>query len=297
MLKVNLNNSEITAIIVIFNVTNVIIKCLEQLKDIPVIIVDNGKSNQEIISKIKKFKNIKKYIKSKKNIGFARANNFAFKYVKTKFSLLINPDVEINYSEIQKLLEIFKKYPETGIVVPTLINNKNEVIDNLELLPEKGKSIQRNSFEQKISDQLYNTFIEGDSCIMYCWGAIMLVNNDVVKKIGLFDKKFFMYWEDYDLCRKLYSKKISIIKTSASSAHHLVSSSVKGSILNFFLIQMYHVFSSYHYFKVDKKSTHLSKKAALYLFRAIGYLFILNFKNSLRNLARLFAVIKYKKTN
>ena len=80
MLKVNLNNSEITAIIVIFNVTNVIIKCLEQLKDIPVIIVDNGKSNKEIISKIKKFKNIKKYIKSKKNIGFARANNFAFKY-------------------------------------------------------------------------------------------------------------------------------------------------------------------------------------------------------------------------
>ena len=172
---------------------------------------------------------------------------------------------------------------------------KTKIIDHLELLPEKGKAIKRNSFEQTVSDRLNNTFVEGEASIMYCWGAIMLINNHNIQEIGLFSKKFFMYWEDYDLCRKFFLNKLSIIKTSKSIAYHHVSSSVKSNISNYFLIQMYHVLSSYYYFKVDQKSPYLLKKAWLYLFRAFSYLTILNFKKSIKNFARLYAVIKYRK--
>ena len=118
MLKVNLNNSEITAIIVIFNVTNVIIKCLEQLKDIPVIIVDNGKSNQEIISKIKKFKNIKKILHMK-------VNNKLSKLI--KYFNLINHNLIFSENKI-KIYQYWKPQfnPVSNLTYSDVVENIKE---------------------------------------------------------------------------------------------------------------------------------------------------------------------------
>ena len=286
--------TSITAIIVIYNTTSEVLNCLDNLKNIPVIIVDNGNCDKKIIKKILKYKNIKKYLKPKKNLGFGRANNFAFKYVKTKYTLIINSDVKINLKNIQKLSLIIKKYPHTGIAVPSLLDSNLQNNDFLEIIPEKGKGIERNHFEKEISDKLSKTLISGDTCINFCWAAIMLIDNEIIRKVGLFDKKYFLYWEDYDLCRKLSINRIPIIKSNEIRASNLKSSSVKKSVKNYFIIQLFHVFSSYQYFKLDKKSNILTKRAYLYFFRFISYIFILNFKNSLKNLARLYAVLKYK---
>ena len=122
----------------------------------------------------------------------------------------------------------------------------------------------------------------------------MLVNNKIFKNIKLFDKKYFLFWEDYDLCRRLYKNKIPIVKTYYSRAQHLEHKSVKDNLRNYFTIQLYHVLSSYIYFNVNKKDNILVKRFFIYLFRSISYLFILNIKKSIKNIARLTAIIKYK---
>ena len=86
-------SKDITGIIVLYDTTIEVIDCLQKLKDIKFIIVDNGKCDKKIINKILKFENIIKYFKPKKNIGFGRANNFALKYINTKYTLLI---IDIN---------------------------------------------------------------------------------------------------------------------------------------------------------------------------------------------------------
>ena len=70
--------------------------------------------------------------------------------------------------------------------------------------------------------------------------------------------------------------------------------SVKDNLRNYFIIQLYHVLSSYIYFNVNKKDNILVKRFFIYLFRSISYLFILNIKKSIKNIARLTAIIKYK---
>jgi len=280
----------VTGIIVLYNSTNEILDCLNQLSQINFIIIDNGKCNPDLITKILNYKNIK-YIKAKKNLGFGRANNFAFKYVKTKYALLINSDVKTSINDLINLVDGMIKYPKTGIAVPNLTNNENKNIDYLEILPEISKKFinkrpNKNYYEQNL--------IKGDTCISFCWGAIMLLDVEIFKRIGLFDKKYFLFWEDYDLCRKLYFKKIPLVKIYNSKARHLKHQSVKKNIYNFFIIEMYHVYSSYIYFAVNKDEGRLNKKILIYLLRIFSYLMILNIKGSIKNLARFYAIIKYK---
>mgnify|MGYP001459432604 FL=1 len=280
-------SKDITGIIVLYDATNEVIDCLQRLKDIKFIIVNNGRCDKKIINKILKFKNIIKYLKPKKNLGFGRANNFAFKYVNTKYTLLVNADIKTSLEDINRLVDTINKYPNTGIAVPMLVNNENINIDYLECLPEISSSYKYLHNDKK-------KLISGDTSISFCWAAIMLLNNKIFENIDLFDKKYFLFWEDYDLCRKLYKNKIPIIKTYNARALHLKHKSVKDNYRNYFIIQMYHVLSSYIYFNVSKKDNILIRRFFIYLFRSISYLFILNIKKSLKNIARLTAIIKYK---
>jgi len=280
-------SKDITGIIVLYDTTIEILDCLERLKNIKFIIVDNGKCNKKIINKILEFKNIIKYLKPKKNLGFGRANNFAFKYVNTKYTLLINADIKTTINDVEKLVDTLIKYPNTGISVPLLVDSENNNKDYLECLPEITSSYNYSKTDKK-------KLISGDTSISFCWAAIMLINNKIFENIKLFDKKYFLFWEDYDLCRRLYINKIPIVKTFYSRAHHLEHKSVNNNLRNYFIIQLYHVLSSYIYFNVNKKDKILIKRFFIYLFRSISYLFILNIKKSIKNIARLTAIIKYK---
>ena len=55
------DNHKMTAVIVLYNVTEIIYQCLENLKNIKIIIIDNGDNNPKIIKNIKQHKNIIKY--------------------------------------------------------------------------------------------------------------------------------------------------------------------------------------------------------------------------------------------
>ena len=280
----NIYKKNITAVIVLYNVTEIILECLKNLKNIDIIIADNGDNDREIVEKIKSYSNIKKYFKFKKNIGFGRACNFCFKYVETDYTLFIEPDVLIDEKNIKILHDGFSKYPKAGILVPTLVNQDNIIIDKLDNLPELN-NLQKHF-------PVSNNF-HGDVCVNFCWAAIILVNNDIIRKSGLFEKKIFLFWEDFYLFRKLKNSKIETIKIYNARAFHKERASTKINFKTSFIIHKHHILSSYIYFNVSKKNFILKKKLLVYLFRTITYLLIFNFKNSLKNLARLCAVITF----
>ena len=290
MISIDYIEKNITAIIVIYDVTNEIFECIKNLQNIRKIIVDNGNCDKKIIQQIRKLKNIK-YIRSKKNLGFGRANNFGLKYVNTKYTLLINADIKTSINDLVNLVKTLESYPNTAIAVPLLVDEKNKNIDHIEVLPEiadKFHNIKSNE------NELNKNLLFGDACISFCWAAIMLLKNSVIKKTKLFDKKYFLYWEDYDLCRKLHNLKLPIVKSFASRAYHLKHSSVKDNYINYFIIQMFHVYSSYLYFNLEKNNKILIKRFFIYLFRSFSYLLIFNIRNSIKNLARLTAILKYR---
>jgi len=286
--------SKVTAVLVLYDVTEVIFDCLDNLKNIKIIIVDNGNNNLKIINKIKKEYVFEKYFKLKKNIGFGRANNLAFKYVKTQYTLLIEPDVIINELNIVNLIKTLETYPNAGVVVPRIKNLNNQADTILDDFEENRKT-KRSNFENEISNQLSTKPILGDVCINFSIACILLVNNHVIKKIGLFNKKYFIYWEDFELFRRLKLNKIAAIKSYSSIAKHLWKKSTHANILSQFIMEAHHIKSAYLYFNVKKNHAKIFKKSFLYIFRFLTYLLILNIKKSLKNLARLYGIYLFLK--
>ena len=128
---------KITAVIILYNVTDVIFECLKNLKNIQIIIADNGDNNPDTIKEIKKNKNIVKYFRFKKNIGFGRACNFCLRYVETDFTLLINPDALIKEKLISKYIE------------KTIPINQSKSTD-INVLLNRVKTNQKNESRKKL---------------------------------------------------------------------------------------------------------------------------------------------------
>ena len=281
-------NKDLTVIIVLYNSSEVIFNCLKYLSNFKIIVVDNGK-NQKILAKLGDNNNIIKIISKNKNLGFGNAINFAFEYINTKYFLVLNPDVIINEDSIFKLLEISINNKNCAISAPYIASD----LDGYGLLPEKGKGILRNNEQKKSSLKLDNLKPSGNLCVDVAKGCAMLINSEHFKNVGKFSSKYFLFWEEIDLCRKFKKKGLNIIVSPDSVAHHSEGTSAKKDLKVSIIRAYYSEKSPLYYFDVKKNSIGLYKKMIKYFFRSLSYLFILNFKNSLKNIAKLFAILMY----
>ena len=278
---------EITIVTVLYNSNKIVENFFNDFENFKIIVVDNGK-NEITLNKIKSFKNIKVITKNK-NLGYGRAINFAYEEVSTKFFLVLNPDLKIDKKSIEGMYNIINLHTNCGIVAPITHPDK----DFYGAFPESNLKNISSSNAQKSRDLLSKSAIEGEMCVDVAKGCALLIKASEFKNIGKFNEKYFLFWEEIDLCRKLRSKKLSVIVTPNSKAEHNQGSSSKFNIQNF-LIRAYHnEYSPLIYFNVQSFTFFHLKKMLKYLFRSLSYLCILNFKKSVINFVRLLANIKY----
>ena len=281
-------NKDLTIIIVIYNSTDKIIDLLHQLNNFEIIIVNNGK-NEHVISKIKAHKNVKSIISKEKNIGFGRGVNFAFENIDSKYFLVLNPDMLINENDILKLLDIIINDKSCGIVSPLISSDS----DSFGAFPEKGKGVERNLNQIKCSKMLVENTPSGNCCVDVTKGCVLLINSEFFKKVGMFNEKFFLFWEEIDLCKKLRQAKLSVILVPEIKVIHEEGTSSKNNLSNFIIRTFNKEISPLIYFKSKKLNINLLVKILKYFFRTFSYLIILNLKNSLKNFLKLIATLSY----
>ena len=281
-------NKDLTIIIVIYNSTDKIIDLLHQLNNFEIIIVNNGK-NEHVISKIKAHKNVKSIISKEKNIGFGRGVNFAFENIDSKYFLVLNPDMLINENDILKLLDIIINDKSCGIVSPLISSDS----DSFGAFPEKGKGVERNLNQIKCSKMLVENTPSGNCCVDVTKGCVLLINSEFFKKVGMFNEKFFLFWEEIDLCKKFRKAKLSVILVPEIKVIHEEGTSSKNNLSNFIIRTFNKEISPLIYFKSKKLNLNLLVKILKYFFRTFSYLIILNLKNSLKNFLKLIATLSY----
>ena len=281
-------NKDLTIIIVIYNSTDKIIDLLQQLRNFEIIIVNNGK-NEHIISRIKAHKNVKSIISKKKNIGFGRGVNFAFENIDSKYFLVLNPDISIDENDIIKLLEIIINDKSCGIVSPLITSDS----DSYGAFPEKGKGVDRNLNQIKCSKMLDENVPSGHCCVDVTKGCVLLINSEYFKRIGMFNEKFFLFWEEIDLCKRLRQGELSVILAPEIKVIHEEGTSSKNNLSNFIIRNFNKEISPLIYFKSKKFNLSLFAKILKYFFRTFAYLIILNLKNSLKNFLKLLATLSY----
>ena len=278
---------EITIITVLYNSSDIVDSFFDSLKNFKIIVVDNGR-NERILNKIQNYKNIQ-VISKNKNLGYGKAINFAFENVSTNFVLVLNPDLSIDVNSIENMFNILNKYSDCGMVAPMTLPDK----DFYGAFPEKNLKNVNSSNEIKSRELLLNSSIEGELCVDVAKGCALLISAEQFKNVGKFDEKYFLFWEEIDLCRKFRTKKICVIVTPKSRAQHKQGKSSKSNIQNFLIKTFHNEYSPLIYFNVQKFEYFHLKKILKYLFRGFSYLAILNVKKSIINFVKLIANIKY----
>ena len=277
--------NELTIQIVLYEENkDLVFKCLENLKNFKILILDNSnnkKLKEEILNKF----NVKEYIISNKNLGYSKGHNFLSKKVESKYLLILNADCQINENNIKNLLESHKKYSDCGIVSPTTFNNRFEHTYNGDLF-----------FENQKYSQI--TKISGDTCFQKVLGAAMLLEKNFFFEIGMFNENMFLFFSDDDLCKKIRKFNKCIIQSKSAQAFHIHGNSkVKNMFKRIYLKEFNMTYDQLYYFYINKLENNLLKKLKQqhlkYLFKIILNLLIFKFNKSIYYFSKISAYYKF----
>ena len=191
-----MDSKELTVVIVTFKSETKILNCLNSIGDQANIIVVENSQNIDFKNNLeKKFSNLK-CILTNENLGYAAANNIGLNQVKTKYALILNPDTILDKNAISRFFKSIKKVKDFWLMGPgnhqmvelEFGGNEQIEVDNL-----KGFAI----------------FIN-----------LLKFNNEY------FDEKYFLYFEEIDLCKKVKKKNGKIYLDRLIKIDHLGSKSV-----------------------------------------------------------------------
>jgi GT2 family glycosyltransferase len=225
-----------------------------------VIIVDNGSTDgsQKMLAGFK-IKDLKlKIVSNKMNLGFGGGCNVGIKKSKGKYILLLNPDIAVLENSIEKLVKYLEENKEVGIVGPQLINPDKTIQKSCYRYPQWYIPILRRTFLGKLplaKEKLEKyTMVDFDHReikeVDWILGAALMLRKEMLKKVGLFDERFFLYFEDIDLCRRTHQANWKIVYCPRSSMfHYHQRESAKFGIFSIFSrYTMIHISSAFKYF-------------------------------------------------
>tara|TARA_B110000211_G_scaffold159636_1_gene180720 strand:- start:4923 stop:5765 length:843 start_codon:yes stop_codon:yes gene_type:complete len=198
-----MTNQDLTVVINTFNSDEKIFSCIDSISsNISIIIIENS-DNIDFKNILEtKYSNVKCELTGI-NLGYANGNNLGLSKVKTKYSLILNPDTTIEKNSIDNFFATANSLPNFAIVSPAIQE-------------EKDKNIKKNN----------NNVIEVENVK----GFAMFFNMKQFKDIGFFDKNFFIYFEEIDLCRRLKIAKKKIYLDPNIKINHIGGSSHNKSI-------------------------------------------------------------------
>ena len=280
---------KITIILVSYNSEKLIYKNIDVLKKFPTVIVDNSRS-KKLNNIIGEFKNIKLIIPDK-NLGYGKGNNLGVSNSSTPYILIANPDIILDEKSILQLyLTFLENIANAGILGPSLYDQK--------MIRRTNGSISyiKKTQGKKLSNAKNNLPEANISC-EFLVGCCFLMKRDFFNHLGGFDKDFFMYFEDNDLCDRVIQNKKTIMEIPSAKIIHLENSSSNKNFLHNIKMALVHKISSYIYLKKNLSSKsfiiHLLINFFDYFQRFIFNLLLFKFKKSFKNLLRLISIFLY----
>ncbi len=234
---------ELSIIIINYKTRDLTINCIESIyehtPEIPfeIILLDNG-SDDEIEEKIlKRFPHVK-FIETGHNMGFAKANNFGMSNAHGEFLLLLNNDTRLIEPNLDELVGDMKRDPLMGVLGPRHIDGEGEFQLSCGKFPTLRSEFVRKLIHRRLSlnDYRLRDYLDGKysngSVVDWVSGSCLLVRREVLKEVGLFDERFFMYFEDVDLCRRVRDAGWKVAYAPDRTLIHYGGASVKKNLLS-----------------------------------------------------------------
>jgi GT2 family glycosyltransferase len=186
------------------------------------------------------------YIFNNKNIGYGAGHNIAITHSvsqNVKYHLVMNSDIIIDPNVISELYEKMESDNMIGILMPKILNLDESVQLLPKLLPSPLDLLLRvfkplrNMFSEKYKSYTMQDYMDNELNVPIISGCFSLFRVDALNKIGFYDDRYFMYFEDFDLSRRIHSnyKTLYYPKTSVIHSHERGAASNVKLFFTFFL--------------------------------------------------------------
>jgi GT2 family glycosyltransferase/glycosyltransferase involved in cell wall biosynthesis len=229
----------IDIVIVNFNSTDFLLKCLESVYEAigeypaTVRIQDNASSDR--VHRITEQFPAAILTRNERNIGFAAAVNQALQQSKSPYVILLNPDSYVLKDFFRDILRFMERNPQIGIAGPRILDRDGSVQGSARAFPTALTSLfGRASLFTRLfpnnpitSANLLTRRCDGVNPLEVDWvsGACMIVRKKAIDAVGVFDERFFMYWEDADWCRRMRDGGWKVVYFPQASVVHYVGGS------------------------------------------------------------------------
>ncbi len=230
----------VSVVIVNYNGSGFIGRCVESVlrSDFPkleIIVVDNA-STDGSIGELEKFKLEKRgliLVKNPVNYGFARASNIGVHLSRGDYILFLNNDTMVKSDCIQEFTKVMQSAEDIGAIQCKLLTMDDpSVIDNVgHFMDLLGMTYEIGSLEEDHGQ--YDRITE----LFGARGAAMVVKRPVLFKTGLFDEDFFMYFEETDLCWRIWLNGYKVVLVPEAVVYHkmaLASRTMPDPVKNYF---------------------------------------------------------------
>lgn len=219
---------DISVIIVSFNTKDLVLGCLASvyhtIKEISfeVWLVDNNSSDGtvEAVRKSYPYVNV---IENQENLGFAAANNVAFRRMKGRYALLLNSDAALTEDAAKALFHFMEENPGVGMACGQLLNHDGTKQNSIANFPTLTtflfnetvlRILMPGRFPSKRRRYLHP--LEVESCI----GACVLVRKAAMDDTGYFDENFFFFFEETDWCYRMRIRSWGIYFVPKARIYH-----------------------------------------------------------------------------
>lgn len=167
-------------------------------------------------------------IRNDSRAGYGENHNRNLKRAAGEYFVIMNTDILVQPDAFVKLRDYLEKNPDTGIVSPKILNEDGTIQGLNKRYPTlwdlflrrfmpraiRGR-FQRRLDYYEMKDRGYDTSYD----VQFMSGSFMFCRTELLRQVGGFDPRYFLYFEDVDLCRRMQSICRTVYFPDVSAVH------------------------------------------------------------------------------
>lgn len=225
----------VSIIIPNYNGGDLLYNCIDSIyknisiKDFEIIVVDNGSTDNSINRVKSNFQNVE-IISSNSNLGYSGGCNLGATHASGKYLLFLNNDTEHSNEWIEKLVYFLDSNSKIAAVQPKILNIHNKKL--FDYAGGAGGFIDKFCFPF-VQGRIFHTLEEdhnqydNPSRIFWASGVAFMIRSNIFKTLEGFDKVYFAYMEEIDLCWRAQAMGYKIYSVPDSFVYHYGKQTIK----------------------------------------------------------------------
>jgi len=226
----------VACVVVTYDALPWIEQCLESVRDVPTVVVDNGSSDGTVAFVRERFPGVA--VVEQENRGLCAGWNRGLAELDAEHVLILNADAWLPGDALERLLEASERHSRAGIVAPRVLNADGTLQRSVRGFPTAWRIATEYLYLRKLAprSRALNAFYgagfdhASERAVDWVMGACMLVRRAALDEVGVFDERYFLFSEEVDWMRRAADLGWSVVFVPDARCVHVGGASHGGRL-------------------------------------------------------------------